>query len=247
MLTDVASLAWRVVAFGSALAFWIDSLVARFLPGRLGRYAATHPVGTAGLIGVFALLIVRSLVLAAPYVTSDPVALEDLKQQQGIYDDREPSEIGAARGGIELFGAISVLLVVGSMAGDPPFRRRRVPETNQGEAPVEPFIGVRLSGIVEINHVLRRVRDERSALRIDHAATGLPSLVFYARRAGKPRPLGLQIPISEISDVEVGQAYGLLTPLAALRFEAPPGRLTIGFERAHERDLVMEALGSATS
>jgi hypothetical protein len=246
MLTDVASLGWRVVAFGSALAFWIDSAVARFLPGRLGRYAATHPVGTAGLIVVFALLIARGLVLAAPYMTSDPVALEDLKQQQGIYDDREPAEIGAARGAIELFGGTSVLLVLGSMAGDPPFRRRRVPGTKGAEAPAEPFLAVRLSGIVEINHVLRRVRDERSALRIDRAVAGLPSLVFYARRAGKPRPLGLQIPVSEISDVEVGQAYGLLTPLAAMRFESPVGRLTIGFERAYERDLLMEALGSAT-
>jgi hypothetical protein len=243
-MTSLASLAWRVAAVASGAGFLIDSAVGRRLPGRLARFSATPHIGSTGLMVVFLLVIIRNLILATPYVTLDPASLQDFKQQNGIYDEREPKEVRAAREGVLLLGTLSFLLVVGWMAGDPPLRRTRGPKTGGPDLPSDTLIAVRLSGMLEINHIVRRTRDEQAFLEITQDPSGKKTLVFYAHRAGRRRPLGLQTRHAEISKLEAGEAYGLFVPRPSVRFRAPPGQIVISFDDRRERDAALRTLRS---
>jgi hypothetical protein len=262
-MNDVASLAWRVVAVASAAGYWIDRLFARLLPQEFGRdYASTRRSGSMSLVALMLLLTARNLILAIPYTTTDPIQIEALQQRDGIYDNSEFPEIRAARQALEVFGGLSILLAIGWLAGDPPFRRRTAAPPRPANAlpanaaspnpaaqlatPVavgpNTLLKTRLSGKIDVAGRLRRLRDEPEMLQVhDESRTGT-SLLFYAYKAGKPRPLGLEIRASDITDLEIGDAYGQAVARPGLRFRAPPGWVTLGFAEPRERDAIVAAL-----
>lgn len=242
--TRLVSFGWRVAAVASTAGFWIDRAAAPFLPGSLGHRAATERVGSPGLVLLFLLLIVRNLLLALPMAVANPAQLREMQQEHGIYDDREFPETRAAREAIIVCGGLSLLLALGWMAGDPPFRRSRVGRAGLPTPALTAFSRVRLSGTIEINGVRRRVRDERVVLQVDEGS-GQRSFVFFAHKAGAARPLGLEIPVADIVELETGQAYGTFVPRPGVRFRAPSGLITIGFESLAERDAALTAIGAA--
>lgn len=256
-MTDFATFAWRVAAVASAAGYRIDRSFSRVLPQEYGRaYTSTRRTGSMGLVGVLLLLIVRNLIIAIPYTTTDPLQIEALQQRDGIYDNSEFPEIRAARQALVVFGGLSILLAIGWLVGDPPFRRRAAGTPNDATVPPSPdsprprpltlgpdtLLKTRLSGKLLVAGQLRRLRDEPEMLQVHEEPRAGTTLVFYAYKAGKPRPLGLQIAATDMTDLEIGDAYGLAVPRPGFRFRAPPGWVTMGFAEARERDAVLAAL-----
>lgn len=263
MLSSVSSFAWRVAGFASACESWTDTRLTRLLPWlvptRFEHTVSRPRVGTTVAIVVLLLLLVRNLLLAAPYVGLTGSTLEAVQQDHGIYDNSEFPEIRAAREAVVVFGGMVLLLVLGSLAGEPPFRRigegaprRTVPanlpaSSNPPTSRPDTLLAVHLSGQLEIDGDVRRLHDQRAALEIDNATPGGTALVFHANKAGRAKPIGLWIRPGDVGEIEAGRAYGLFEPRPALRFSVPVGRVTVGFDDQGDRARVKAVLVAGRS
>ncbi len=75
-------LLWRIIGAAGAIAYSLDRGVTRLLPGPLGRFASTRPLGTFIAIAILLAILARSLVMGLPFAFARSVDLHTLDLQR---------------------------------------------------------------------------------------------------------------------------------------------------------------------